>query len=264
MKYGGVYAGTSFEYSAQVADHYNDVATRANDVLEGEFVPFSPGECFSIACPMAQSWPKASFIAAYNQLDVVFDGRDRIHLGDHPHLFSNDPFDVSLIRAAPTYIPKSTMPEDFFGRAHMIEVFQGDRSIFGPTERFFHTRTSGGVYNQLEDGYDRLVVEIRSEPDVSSRQTQVVFFTDPTFGEPTGATQLHEDGSAIPLTYRLLGKDHIGDICVFNEGLVPGLSPTGDRVVVELHLPEKGTGLAAALYDGHTRDLAYRVDATVL
>jgi hypothetical protein len=264
MTYGGVYAGTSFEFSEEVTAHYNQVASSADDVLEGEFVSFSPGEHFSIACPIDKSWPKAEFVSAYNQLDALLDGSDRIHLGDHPHLFSNDPSDASRIRAVPTYIPKASMPEDFFGRTHSIEIFQGDRRIFGPAQRFFHTRVSGSVYNQIEDGHDRLVVEIRGEPDFLNKQTQVVFFTDPVFGEPSGATQLNDDGSARSLSYRLLGKDHIGDTCVFNEGLVPGLSPQGDRLVVELHLPNKGTGLAAALYDGHTRDLAYRVDANVL
>lgn len=264
MTYGGVYAGTSFEFSPAVAEHYNAAASRANNVLEGEYVPFAAGRWFSVACPMAGSWPRGEFIAAYGELDVVFDGSLRMHLGDHPHLFSNDAADVSRIRAVPTYIPKEAMPDGFFGKTHTVEVFQAERRIFGPEPRFFHTATSGCVFNQIEDGYGRLVVEIRGDLSGLRDGGQVIFFTDPVFGDPTGATQINDDGSAVALPYRLLGKDHVGDVFLFNEGLVPGITARGDRVVVELHFPNKGTGLAAALYAGHTRDLAYRVDATVL
>jgi hypothetical protein len=42
------------------------------------------------------------------------------------------------------------------------------------------------------------------------------------------------------------------------------VAPRGERLVLEVHLPNRATGLAAALYSGHTRDTAFRPDATVL
>ena len=42
------------------------------------------------------------------------------------------------------------------------------------------------------------------------------------------------------------------------------LGPDGERLVVEIRLPNRGTGLAVALFSGHTRDTAFRTDATVL
>jgi hypothetical protein len=92
----------------------------------------------------------------------------------------------------------------------------------------------------------------------------VVFFTDPTFGEPTGVAQLNDDGSSVPLTYTLLGRDYVGDRMLFNEGVVTGVAPRGPTLVLELVFPRPGTGLAAALYSGHTRATAFRADATVL
>ena len=264
MTYGGVYAGTSFDFSQETADHFNSAAARARDVLEGEFVPFSRGDHISIACPMARSWARADFISGYTQLDAVIDGRHTVHLADYPHLFSNDPEDVSRIRATPTYIPTGDLPDGTLGTSRTVEILQDGRSIFGPAERFFHTRTSGSVYNQIENGHGRIVVEIRGDLSVLEERGQVIFFTDPAFGEPTGAVQINDDGSATSLKYRLLGRDHIGDVFLFNEGVVVGVRPRGDRVVLELPLSNRATGLAAALFAGHTRDLAFRIDAKVL
>lgn len=264
MTYGGIYAGTSFEFSSSVAEHFNSAAERARGVADGEFEVFEPGEYFSIACPMARAWPVADFVAAYHQLDAVIDGEIEIHLGDHPRLFSNHPDDPSLIRAVPTYVPKSVMPEGFFGKPHDIEILQDGRSLFGPQPRFFHTRTSGSLFSHIEDGEGRLVSEIGGDLSMLAEKKLVIFFTDPVFGEPTGATQLHADGRTTDLPYRILGRDHVGDVMLFNEGVVSGVEPEGDRTVLALNLPQTGTGLAAALYSGHTRDLAFRTDARVL
>lgn len=264
LTYGGIYAGTSFEFSPQVAQHFNDAADGADDVLDGEFVPFEPGDYFSIACPLASAYPREAFVAAYAQLSVVVDGSRRLRLAAYPRLVSNDPADVSLIRAVPTYIPKLEMPDGFFGHAHTIELFQGERSIFGPVQRFFHTNQSGLLFNQLEDGHGCLVADVGGELDTRVRSDLFVFFTDPTFGEPTGAAQVADDGETTVLPYRLLGKDHVGCVMLFNEGVVSGVAPREGRAVVELYLPERGVGLAAVLYSGHTRDTAFRVDARVL
>jgi hypothetical protein len=263
LTYGGVYAGASFEFSAAMAAHFNEAAARARDLLPGEFREFAAGEAFSIACPTRPA-PRADFIAAYNQFQARIDESIDIHLGDHPHLFSAGLDDIETLRGTPTYVPKSIMPEGFFGRPHQVELFQGETRIFGPAERFFHTATSGAVYNQIEDAPGRLVLEVRGDLAVLARRGEVVFFTDPAFGEPTGVTQPGEDGSARALEWHLLGRDRVGDVMLFNEWVAVGVQPAGDRLVLEVQLPNRATGLAAALYSGHTRDTAFRPDASVL
>jgi hypothetical protein len=263
MTYGGIYAGSSFEFSPAVAAHFNAAAARASGVMPGEIREFSAGQAFSIACP-TKPVPRAQFVAAYQQLRAVLDGETEIVLSDHPRLFSDATHDPSMVRGNPTYIPKSLMPADFFGRKHVLEVFQGDVRIFGPADRFFHTPTSGAVFNQIEDGHGRLVLEVRGDLGVLARHGEVVFFTDPAFGEPTGVTQLDDDGSSRALDWEMLGIDRVGDVTLFNEWVAVGVAPRGERVVLEVAFPNRATGLAAALYSGHTRDTAFRADATVL
>jgi hypothetical protein len=262
LTYGGVYAGTSFEFSPAMAAHFNAAADRANGVLPGEFVPFSPGEAFSIACP-TRPLPRPAFIAAYNQLRAVLDGSVQIHLGDHPHLQSAGVEDDETLRGVPTYIPKAVMPEGVFGRPHSLEVFQGERRIFGPADRFFHTQRSGAIFNHIEDGPGRLVVEIYGNLEMLARRGEVVFFTDPAFGDPLGVTQVGEDGDARAVDFAMLGRDRVGDVMLFNEWTATGIVPRGSPLVLELHFPNRATGLAAALYSGHTRDAAFRPDAAV-
>jgi hypothetical protein len=262
-KYGGVYAGTSLEVSSHAAAHFNRAADRANGVLPGEFREFAPGEYFSIACPTMPA-PRAAFIAAYTRLRARIDGDLEVMLADHPHLFSTGMDDPDVIRGVPTYIPKSDMPADFFGRSHEVEILQAGESIFGPVERFFHTTSSGCVFDQIEDGHGRLVVEIRGDLSALARRGEVVLFTDPAFGRPTGVVQLNDDGSSTPIGWDLLGWDRVGDVTLFLEWVAVGITPTGRSVVLELHFPQPASGLAAALYAGHTRETAFRPDATVL
>jgi hypothetical protein len=262
-KYGGVYAGTSFDISAAAADHFNAAAARAQGVLPGEFREFVPGQVFSIACPTTPA-PRESFVAAYNRFRAVLDGTTEIRLSDHPRLFSTALDDPGAIRGVPSYIPKALLPDGFFGRTHTIEVFQDDVSIFGPAERFFHTATSGAVFDQIEDGHGRLVAEIRGDVQTLARRGEVVFFTDPAFGEPTAVVQLNDDGSSSAVSWDLLGRDRIGDVELFLEWVAVGIRPFGRSVVLEVHFPNAASGLAVALYSGHTRETAFRVDATVL
>jgi hypothetical protein len=263
MTYGGIYAGSSFEFSAALAAHVNATAARAGGLEPGEFREFVPGESFSIACPV-QAVPRAQFIAAYGRLRAVIDGEVEIRLGDHPHLFASPADEPAMVRGNPTYIPKSILPAGFFGRPHSLELYQDDVRIFGPAERFFHTSSSGAVFNQIEDGHGQLVLEVRGDLGVLARHGEIVFFTDPAFGLPTAVTQLDDDGSSRPLEWQMLGRDRIGDATLFDEWVAVGVAPRGERVVLEVRLPNRGTGLAAALYSGHTRDTAFRADATVL
>jgi hypothetical protein len=156
------------------------------------------------------------------------------------------------------------MPDGFFGRPHTLEVFQDATRIFGPAERFFHSATSGAVFDQIEDGPGRLVVEIRGDLSVLAKRGEVVFFTDPAFGEPTAVIQLESDGAATPVDWNGLGWDRVGDRTLFLEWVAVGVRPKGPSVVLELHFPRPATGLAAALYAGHTRATAFRADARVL
>jgi hypothetical protein len=120
------------------------------------------------------------------------------------------------------------------------------------------------VFNQIEDGPGRLVLEVRGDLDVLARRGEVVFFTDPAFGVPTSVTQLNDDGSAVALEWRMLGLDRVGDVLLFHEWVAVGVAPRDERLVLEVRFPNAATGLAAGLYAGHTRDTAFRTDATVL
>jgi hypothetical protein len=262
-KYGGPYAGSSFEISPEAAAHFNRAAGSASGVLDGEFVPFTPGEVFSIACPTADL-DRPSFIAAYQLLRAVIDGEIEIALHDHPRLYSTGLADPGVIRGVPTYIPKSVMSPGFFGRTHQLEIFQGEHRIAGPVERFFHTSTSGVVFDQIEDAHGRLIVELRGDLSALAGRGDIVFFTDPTFGEPIGVSLVESDGAARQVDFDLLGWDRVGDTTLFLEWVAVGVHPVGRTATLELAFPRTGRGLAAALYSGHTRETAFRVDATVL
>ena len=263
--YGGVYAGTSFEFSERIADHFNAAAAAGGDLMPGEFTPFSPGLVFSIACPIMPV-PRERFIAGHRQLRAVIDGEHELRLTEYPHIFGDDPTREALGfgKGAPTYIPKGVMPDGFFGRLHSLELYQGDDLIFGPVDRFFHTETTGAIFNQIEDAPGKLVLEVRGKLDVLAQRGEIVFFTDPAFGEPTQVVQVNDDGSSHVLEWRPLGRDRIGNRMVFHEWVALGVSPRGPTLVIEVHLPNRAKGMAAALYSGHTRDTAFRHDAEVL
>lgn len=262
-KYGGPYAGSSFEISDRAAAHFNAVASGARGVLPGEYREFAAGDYFSISCP-TEPMRRQAFVEAYQQLRAVLDDEIEIVLSDHPRLFSTVLSDRDAIRGVPTYIPKAIMPAGFFGRSHVLEVFNGGERLAGPADRFFHTPGTGVVFDQIEDGHGRLVVELRGDLSPLESRGEIVFFTDPSFGEPLGVTLVETDGSARDIGFDLLGWDRIGDATLFLEWTAVGVHPLGRTAVLELHFGRTGSGLAAALYSGHTRDTAFRVDATVL
>jgi hypothetical protein len=219
---------------------------------------------FSIACPILPV-ARADFIAAHRQLRAVLDGEHEIRLTEYPHIFGDDPLqELGFGKGAPTYVPKSVLPESFFGQLHSFELFQGDERIFGPVDRFFHTESSGAIFNQIEDAPGKLVLEVRGNMKVLAHKGEIVFFTDPVFGDPTQVVQVEEDGSTQVLEWRPLGRDRIGSKMVFHEWLALGVAPRSQTLVIEVHLPNRGVGMAAALYSGHTRDTAFRADAEVL
>ena len=261
VKQGGLHAGTSIEFSPAVAAHYNAAAAAASNLTEGEFMEFAPGQYFSIAITWKET-PKATFIPEYGQLRVLIDERHEIRLADHPRLFSYSVHNPDDVRGSPTYIRKSLMPSDFFPRAHTVELFHSDVSVFGPVERFFHSPRSGVIYNLVEDGPGKLVFEVRGNFEYLKKRGHVIFFTDPVFGEPTRVVQLEPKGMAMPCGWEMLGRDRIGDTPLFNEWLAR-VEPRGDSMILEVSFPNEGQGLAAAVYSGHTRDTAYRVDARV-
>ncbi|MGH2406504.1 MAG: hypothetical protein ACRDF7_00305 [Candidatus Limnocylindrales bacterium] len=262
-KYGGPYAGSSVEVSEAAAAHFNAAAANAAGVLPGEYVEFVAGDYFSIACPTLEM-DRHDFIAAYQRLRAVIDDDVEIVLSDHPRLFSTGLDHPDVIRGVPTYIPKARMADGFFGRAHRLEVFQGDQRIAGPGERFFHSATSGVVFDQIEDAHGRLIVEMRGDLAPLARRGEVVFFTDPAFGEPTGVVLVESDGSAKTIGWDRLGWDRVGETTLFLEWVAVGVRPSGRSATLEVSFAKAATGLAVALYSGHTRDTAFRVDATVL
>jgi hypothetical protein len=262
-RYGGPYAGSSFEISSAVADHFDALAAAARGVLPGEYLPFEPGEVFSIACPTLPV-ARTDLIAAYQELRAIIDDTTEIVLHHHPRLFSTSLGDPGMIRGVPTYVPKRLMPDGFFGRVHRLEIIQGDERIAGPVDRFFHTATSGVSFDQIEDAHGRLIVEMRGDLTVLSDRGDVVFFTDPSFGQPIGVCLVELDGASRALDFDLLGWDRVGDTTLFLEWVAVGVHPQGRTATLELLFPRSGTGLAAALYSGHTRETAFRADATVL
>lgn len=262
-KYGGPYAGTSFEVSTATAAHFNAAADSAVGVLPGEYVPFVAGEYVSIACPTAEM-ARPEFIRAYQQLRAILDDEIELVLSDHPRLFSTGLRDPGVIRGVPTYIPKTRLPGGFFGRSHRLEILQSDVRIAGPTERFFHSQTSGVVFDQIEDAHGQLIVEMRGNLAGLASRGEIVFFTDSAFGQPTGVTLVESDGEAVALDWELLGWDRVGETTLFLEWVALGVHPRGRSATLEIDLPNAGSGLAVALYSGHTRDTAFRVDATVL
>lgn len=264
--YGGVYAGTSIEFSPAMAGHLNAAAGRARGLLDDEFVPFAPLEAVSVACP-TRSLPRADFIAAYRRLRVVVDGgRDGLdlRLAEHPHFFSADPDEPGRLRGVPTYLPKTLFPPDFFGRPHQVELRDDGVRVAGPVERFFHDAQSGALFHHVEDAPGGIVLEVRGNLDVLARRGEILFFTDPAFGAPRAVTVLRDDGASVPLEWRMLGRNRIADVELFDEWVATGIEPRGDRLVIEVRLPNRGTGVAGALYAGHTRDTALRPDASVL
>jgi len=259
---GGLHAGTSIEFSPELAARYNAIAAGATGVLPGEFREFAAGEHFSIAITWNPT-PRETFISEYGRLRVVLDGSHEIRLSDHPRLFSYSPDDPNVVKGAPTYIPKSAVPGDFFRKTHRVELFHDETPLFGPVERFFHSPRSGVIYNLIEDGPGKLVLEIQGNFAYLEKRGHVVFFTDPVFGEPTGVVQLEPRGMAIPCHWEMLGRDRIGDAPVFNEWLAR-VEPLGKSMVLEVSFANKGIGVAGAVYGGHTRETAYRVDARVI
>ena len=258
---GGLHAGTSIEFSRELAAHYNSARARAGSVLPGEFVEFAAGEYFSIAITW-KATPKATFIPEYGRLRIVIDGTHELRLADHPRLFSYLVDQPDLVQGSPTYIPKSLLPADFFRKTHSVEVFHGQNSLFGPVERFFHSPRSGAIYNLIEDGPGKLVLEVQGNFEYIAKRGHVIFFTDPVFGEPTGVVQLEPKGMSMPCAWEMLGRDRIGDVPLFNEWLAK-VEPLGKSLILEVSFAKTGRGLAGAVYGGHTRDLAYRVDARV-
>ena len=261
VELGGLHAGTSIEFSRELAAHYNAAAAQASGVIPGEFLEFAAGEYFSIAITWKET-PKESFISEYGRLRVVIDGSHEIRLADHPRLFSYSVDDPKLVQGSPTYIQKSHLPSDFFRKSHSVELFHNDSSLFGPVERFFHSPRSGVIYNLIEDAPGKLVLEVQGNFEYLAKRGHVIFFSDPAFGEPTAVVQVESKGMAMPCDWEMLGRDRIGDTALFNEWLAR-VEPLGKSMVIEVSFPNKGRGVAGAIYGGHTRDTAYRVDARV-
>jgi hypothetical protein len=261
--FGGIYAGASFDLSPAVVDHLNTICGRASGLLPTEFRPFAPGALVTISIPTVPM-ERRTFLDVYSTLHARIDGELDLVLADHPRLYSSSVDDPDLIRAVPTFIPKTVFPDGFFGRGHNVEILSDDVSIFGPVERMFHTQTSGALFSHIEDAPGRLVLEVRGNLQALAAKGQIVFFTDPAFGEPVAVTQVFDDGLEVPLDWTMLGRDRVGDAELFHEWIAHGVRPRGAVVVIEVHLPRRGQGLAAALYSGHTRDTAFRADAVVL
>jgi hypothetical protein len=263
---GFVYAELLMEFSAQIVAFLNAKARAAPGLQAGEWVDFAPGEYVIIGLPV-QPLPRAEGRARYERIVVRIDGRD-FHLRDHPRFFSCPPGRPDLFRNGPTFIPSRTFPDAFLGRFHECEVFDGDRQVFGPSPRFFASRDSGVVYSRFADGAGRLIATIsKVDPLYQTGHginpaPLIAIWTDPAFGEPTGGRQI-DAGGVHELAYRVIGKDYIGDLPLFNEGVLVGLRSSSRPVTIEVDFPSRAAGLANIMWGGYTMATAFRADATI-
>jgi hypothetical protein len=261
-----VYTELIVHFSNEVAAFLNGKASAARDLEPGDWVDYEPGDYQVIALPL-QPLPMAEGKRRFATLEVEIDGR-RFTLSDFPRFFSSDPYDPTLFRNGPTWLPTRLFEEGFFGRTHQVSVYEGGTKIFGPAERFFASTTSGILYDSFSDGDGMLVAEMSHASFLNltghglNPVPLITLWSDPVFGEPTAARQVDEQGVQ-PLTYMLLGRDFVGDRQLFNEGVFTGLRESKGPVRIEVDFPQKGSGLANMMWGGYTGAGGFRASATV-
>jgi hypothetical protein len=262
-----VYTELIVHFSPDVVGFLNGKAATADGLLDGDWVDFQPGDYQVIALPLRPlSFDEGR--QRYRALRVKIDDQD-LRLADFPRFFSWDAANPELFRNGPTWIPVERFPADFFGQEHEVSLFEGDEKIFGPVNRFFASRTSGITYHAFNDGEGHLTAEISHLDPINltghglNPLPLVTIWTDPVFGEPIVARQVDADGTVHRLAYKLLGRDFVGDTCLFLEGVLTDLKPTDQPVRIEVDFPNRGTGLANVMWGGYTGPGAHRADATV-
>ena len=260
--------GESWDLDDALVSYFNGFAEGADHGAD-EWVPFTEGEHFGVALPLEQRLRKEEFVELFRRTTVLIDGKWRFAMFEHPHLLSSAPDDDVTYRAVPSWIPKSELPADAFGKLHTVELFQDGERIAGPFQRLFHNEGSGIRHDKLLDGVGELVTEgvanvesLRSRPEGSPQALSVVF-SDPAFGVPTDAVMESERGEE-PLRVELVGRDFIGGTLAFNESAVLGIPSHPSSFRIRVRFPNAATGWACLFSsDGHVSKAATRRDATV-
>jgi hypothetical protein len=263
---GFVYTELLMEFSPEVVAFLNGKARVAPGLPADEWVDFEPGEYVIIGLPV-RPLPRPEGRARYDRIGLRIDGRD-FRLREFPRLFSSPPGQLELFRNGPTFIPSRLFPIGFLGQFHLCELFDGDRQVFGPSPRFFASHDSGIVYRSFDDGAGRLVATISKVDPLFQTghginpSPLMAIWTGPSFGEPTGARQVDANG-VHQLSYQVIGKDYIGELPLFNEGVLMGLRSSPGPVRIEVDFPNRGSGLANIMWGGYTMAGAFRPDAIV-
>lgn len=263
---GGLRGGNRVDISAGVAMHFNERAGSAAGLLEGEYVAFEPGTYSSVGLPIA---PRElnEFIAIYNGLVLVYDGSLSIPLTECPRWFSRSPDNLQFVRGAPTYVPITRFPSNFFGAFHEIELFESGRRVCGPETRFFHGPNSGLVALSVSGGKGKfsavLSGDFASLDALGDAARYLIVDTDPAFGLPSQVVQVM-DQQRLELEYRLVGLEYVGDSFIFNNAVVYGVQPNVREIVLELTFEHSATGFAAVRGPGHATADAVRPDVSVL
>lgn len=269
-KYGSPFLDLSVEFSPEVVDFFNSTAEKAENKLEGEWVPLEPNIYLAVGIPTVPVHVGSDYLALHNALRMEVDDVS-LDLGDFPRFFSYSPHDTSLYRHGPVWVPLDVFPDDFPGRMHTLSLYQDDELICGPFERMMAFRPPSdeiATFERIEGGDQKLHVTISNIRALNKHRDEALrpwmaFFTSPDFGEPIRGVQIHEDGHQTELKYDLVGKDFVGDTELFNEAVLWGPNVDVDDADIELELPSGGTGLAMVLGAGHSKADAFRVGVTV-
>ncbi|MDT8320409.1 MAG: hypothetical protein RQ826_07765 [Xanthomonadales bacterium] len=241
------------ELPAEAARFYNQAGEQAKGVVEGEHVHFEEKNrrYVMIAVPAAPL-PKDQFIAEYERLEVLVNGRQRVRLADHPRLFSRNLDDADYIRGAPTFVPEEIFGDDFIGQAHDFELLRDGVRIFGPVRWLVPDERTGPTVAAVKGGPGIGEVTIELEK-VDFRLMALVVYLDARFGDPVSVEQVLPDGQTEPLAIRTVGNDMVGDQEIFREAYLEGFSAGFARnLAVRLRFEQSGEGYFAAVGQTYT------------
>ena len=269
-RFGAPFLDLSVEFSREVADYYNALAATADDALEGEWLPLSADVYLAVGIPTVPISVGSAYLELHDALSLQV-GEVRLELSEYPRFFSYDPNDRTKYRHGPVWIPHNTLPKEYWGTSQELKLYQSGELICGPFDRQIAFEPSSSDitrYMRISGGDGKVILEVDNLEELKSHRASsltpwIAFFTDPKFGEPTQAFQVHADGQKTELKYEIVGKDYVGSTPLFNEAVLwnPDLSENSSRF--EVLLPNPGQGLAMALGAGHSSVDAFRVGVSV-
>lgn len=251
---------TTFNLPAETARYLNEIADRAKGVAEGEHMHFAEEDkqYVMLAVPAAPM-SKAKFLAEYQKLVVLVDGKQRIRLADYPRLFSHNTSNPDEIRGVPTIVPVEVFGEGFLGQAHDFELFHDGKSIHGPVRWLVPDDRTGPIVTSVEGGPGKGEVTFRWEK-VDFRLMTAVMYMDAAFGEPVAVEQVLPDGTTTLLKVQTVGVDMVGDQQIFKESYVEGFhAGFAKELIVRFRFEHSGQGYFSAVGQAKTQFDANRV-----